>query len=475
MSIDEVRTNFASDKKFLLDRYSFATEQALARAGFLVSSDLTTLQAFVLYLTVVRCQDGSRVGWALTRSAIGIAQWLGLHRDGSSFGLQPFECEMRRRVWWQICVLDFRNSEMQGTEPSIMAGTFDTKFPLNINDSDICPQSTTAPEPRVGLTEMTLSLIAFELASTVMTLQRARLDKTTMTDITGSATSGKDTVIQEFCQHMQDTYVKYCTDSSPTARVASNMCELLIYKMESILHPPLSSESTKEQKDRIFVKSIRIVELRYNLNSEKTKQSHWYIRTVVHWHAVAYLLSELCVRDPDENVTWAWNVLDAVFQDWKEGQEYGVADVLSSPLRKLIARARRKRELDLETLRKRKEEATKVQVPEYQDINTSSDALLSAIDPTFGKTDVSQDSQNVPTIEYGGYQGQRFQQPQQYRPTSTTTPWLLEDSAVQDLGLDMKGLDMDMQWEGVDDLMQEFHSSVGEGIDAVAGGWGAVW
>ena len=168
-------------------------------------------------------------------------------------------------------------------------------------------------------------------------------------------------------------------------------------------------------------------------------------------------------------------MLDAVFQDWKEGQEYGVASVLSSPLRKLLARARRKRELDLETLRKRKEEAAKVQVPEYQDINTGSDALLPAIDPTFGRTDVSRDSQNVPTIEYGSYQGQRFQQPQQYRPTSTPTPWLLEDSAVQDLGLDMEGLDTDMQWEGVDDLMQELHSSVGEGIDAIAGGWDAAW
>jgi len=153
MSVDEIRINFASEKKFIQDRYCFAAEQALARASFLDSCDLITLQAFVLYLTIVRCQGEARVGWALSRPAVAVAQSLGMHRDGSHFGLAPFECEMRCRVWWQLCVLDFRNSEKQGTEPSIAAGTYDTKLPLNINDSDLLPNATVSPEPRIGLTE----------------------------------------------------------------------------------------------------------------------------------------------------------------------------------------------------------------------------------------------------------------------------------------------------------------------------------
>jgi hypothetical protein len=477
MSVDEVRKNFASDKKILFDRYCFATEQALARAGFLVSSDLITLQAFVLYLTVIRCQfesHDSRIGWTLTRSAIGIAQWLGLHRDGSRFGFQPFECEMRRRVWWHICYLDFRNAEMQGTEPSIIYGTFDTKFPLNINDSDISPQSAAVPESRVGLTEMTLSLIAMELASTSMILQRERLDKTPMTSLTGSATSRKDAIIQEFCQHLQDTYVKYCTDSSPTAWQASNMCQLFIDKMESVLRPPLSSERsqrTKKLSDQIFIKSIRIVELRCNLREEKTKQWHWYTRTGLPWHAVVYLLSELCFRGTDENVNWAWKVLDAMFQEWKKVEEWAPG-VLWQPMRKLIAKARRKRELDLEAVRKREGEAAKARVAEYQDMNTGYDALLPTIDATFRTTD---DSQNITVIEHAGYQEQWLHQPQQYGSTSTPIPWQLEDSVLQNLSLDMKGLDTDMEWEGPDDLMQEFYSLVGEDTDVVSGGWGPVW
>jgi hypothetical protein len=265
MSVYEVLVNFMSDRKHLLDRHRFGTEQALARAGFLDTADLVTLQAFVLYLTIIWVDGNSHFGWALSRSAIAVAQSLGLHRDRSNFRLPPFECEMRRRLWWQLCILDFRHAEKQGTEPSIAAGTFDTKLPLNINDSDLLPNTTTAPEPRVGLTEMTMTLLASEVTSAIFTLHRAMNNNSPLPSLTGSkASGGKEAIIQEFSQHLQDTYVKHCTDSSPTAWVASNMCQLIIYKMESILLRPLNQavsnpEIAKEASDEVFVKSIKIL------------------------------------------------------------------------------------------------------------------------------------------------------------------------------------------------------------------------
>jgi Fungal specific transcription factor domain len=486
MSADEVRVNFASEKKFIEDRYCFGVEQALARAGFLETCDLITLQAFVLYLTIVRCQGEARVGWALSRSAIAVAQSLGMHRDGSHFGLAPFECEMRRRLWWQLCVLDFRNSEKQGTEPSIAAGTYDTKLPLNINDSDLLPDATATPEPRIGLTEMTLTLIACELTSAVFTLQRARNNNAPLSSIIGSTTRGKDAIIQEFCQHLQDRYVKYCTDSNPMSWIVSNMCQLIIYKMESILLLPLMQavskpEIAKEASDQIFVKSIKIVELRRNLEVEKTKQWHWYIRTIVQWHAVAYLLSELCVREPDDNVTWAWNVLDTVFQDWKNFREQGAPGVLWLPMRKLIARARHKREADLNAAREA--EAAQLQKSTHQNLNPDPNPMFSSTDLSNG-INISESSQDLQHPGYrgavGGYQGLWLQQPLQphYPAASTPTPWLLEDSAMQELGLDMNGLDANMQWEGLDDVMQQFHPTLVEAPDTAtssSGGWDPLW
>jgi hypothetical protein len=481
MTADEVQMNFASDKKFIQDRYCFGLEQALARAGFLDSTDLTTLQAFVLYLTIIRCQNESRVGWALSRSATAVAQSLGLHRDGTHFGLPPFECEMRRRLWWQLCVLDFRNSEKQGTEPSIAAGTYDTNLPLNINDSDLIPSATTPPEPRIGLTEMSMTLIACELASAVFTLQRARNNNAPLPSIIGSTATGKDTIIQEFCQHLQDRYVRHCTHDSPMSWVVKNMCQLLRYKMECILlfpfHKAVSKPSSaKEASDQVFIKSIKIVELRRNLEVEKTKQWHWYIRTIVQWHAVAYLLSELCVRDSDENATWAWNVLDSVFQDWTNFREQGAPGVLWLPMKKLIARARHKREMDLSAARGTEVAKQATEQSIKQDLNSQAEGGST----NFG-ADILGNAQNVPYMGMGGYQrgySEQWLQPQQYPVAATPTPWLLEDSAMQDLGLDMNGFDPTMQWEGVDDLMQEFHSSIGPGpatMTTSTGGWDPLW
>lgn len=84
------------EKDVLLKRYRFGTEQALARADFLNTNEIVTVQAFVLFLVCVRRYDGTRFVWSLTALAVRIAQSLGLHRDGTKFNLSPFDTEMVR-------------------------------------------------------------------------------------------------------------------------------------------------------------------------------------------------------------------------------------------------------------------------------------------------------------------------------------------------------------------------------------------
>ncbi|KAF2787266.1 hypothetical protein K505DRAFT_223062, partial [Melanomma pulvis-pyrius CBS 109.77] len=57
--------------------------------------------------------------WLQLGVAIRMAQGLGVHRDGSNFGLRPIEIEVRRRIWAQICVLDVRFAEKLCREPTI--------------------------------------------------------------------------------------------------------------------------------------------------------------------------------------------------------------------------------------------------------------------------------------------------------------------------------------------------------------------
>jgi len=61
-------------------------------------------------------------------------------------------------------MLDVRSSEDQGTDFTIARGSFDTKFPLNINDADIEPETAQMPTAREGVTDMTFALVSCEIS-----------------------------------------------------------------------------------------------------------------------------------------------------------------------------------------------------------------------------------------------------------------------------------------------------------------------
>ena len=159
LTAEECKNLLQQDREIALKRYRFGVEQALAKTDFLGTQELVVLQAFTLFLICVRRYDDTRFVWSLTGVAIRSATSLGIHRDGSQFGLNPFETELRRRLWWQICTLDSRASEDQGTEPSIVDAAFDSKIPRNINDTDIWPGMKEPPEDRVGFTDMSFVLV----------------------------------------------------------------------------------------------------------------------------------------------------------------------------------------------------------------------------------------------------------------------------------------------------------------------------
>src|SRR5271154_815004 len=100
----------------------------------------------------MRPRSDSGTLWALTGTLLRIAQRGGLHRDGISLGVEPWSAEMRNRLWWQIVLLDGRTTELSGFGRSISAPLYDTKMPLNINDSDLDPSITSLPQERAGAT-----------------------------------------------------------------------------------------------------------------------------------------------------------------------------------------------------------------------------------------------------------------------------------------------------------------------------------
>lgn len=166
LNAEDCLSKLGEERSVLLARYRFAVEQALARTNFLTSEEMIVLQAFVIFLICLRRNCDARVIWTLTGLVVRIAQTIGIHRDGSHFGLPAFEVEMRRRLWWQVGILDTRASEDHGCDPTIIEQSFDTQMPLNINDVDIWPGISELPPEKVGCTDMSFCLIRFEVANT---------------------------------------------------------------------------------------------------------------------------------------------------------------------------------------------------------------------------------------------------------------------------------------------------------------------
>lgn len=137
----------------LMSRYQSAVIQALVNASWLKTTAMSILQAYTLFLIALRTQIDSHTFWILTGIAIRLAQRMGLHRDGESLGLPPFEVQMRRRLFWQLLPLDGYAGRTSGTGISISPNSWDTKQPLNINDDQIFPGMAQPPCEQRGASE----------------------------------------------------------------------------------------------------------------------------------------------------------------------------------------------------------------------------------------------------------------------------------------------------------------------------------
>ncbi|KAK1486734.1 C6 zinc finger protein [Colletotrichum cuscutae] len=139
-----------------------ALKKAMSKVDFLRKYNMTTLQCLVLYLVSLQGQFDRHAAWVLTGMLVRIAQRMGLHRDGELIGLQPFETEMRRRIWWQIIMLETKYAVLAGFGDTLLPPNWDTKLPSNVNDADLLPGSTEPVKSRDGATEMAFCLMLYE-------------------------------------------------------------------------------------------------------------------------------------------------------------------------------------------------------------------------------------------------------------------------------------------------------------------------
>lgn len=350
LSPQDCLRKLGEEKSVLLSRYRFAVEQALARANFLTTEQAIVLQAFVIFLICLRRNSDARVIWTLTGLVVRIAQTIGIHRDGSHFGLPPFEVEMRRRLWWQVCILDTRASEDHGCDPTIIEQAFDTKMPLNVNDIDIGPEMKDFPPERQGCTDISFCLIRFEVANTFRRINYVPPGPhRACSDFYASVTlQDKEKWIAECHQRLEERYLKHCDMSVPLFWVTATVARLMMSKMWLMVYHPFQRQDggaslPNETKDKLFITSLENIEYAILLETEaRTMKWGWLFRTYMQWHALAFMLSELCHRPSGDLVERAWVAVEKT-RDGRWGAPLMTdsrAGHLWRPLKKLYRKAR---------------------------------------------------------------------------------------------------------------------------------------
>ena len=362
----QVMTNFGASKTDLNLKYRLGLEYALAKADFLNAPDIVLVQAFVIFLCLVRRHDSPRFVWMMTGLVIRMAQYLGLQRDGSHFKhLTPFEIEMRRRVWWAVYALDLRASEDQGTDLTIASGSFDTKIPLNIDEADIDPESKQMPTERDGVTDMSIARINIGLCNIMREMMAIGVND----GVAGLEDQSR--LLNDIYERYEQGYFQYTTESGNIAYwVGVTVARLVMAKMTLIVFLPVLFSSPSEHfsdeiRIKLLVAAIEVAEYNHALNAEQAcRQWRWIYQTYTHWHAIVYLLIETSRRPWSPIVERAWVALHS---SWLIPAQTPVDknSRMWFPLRKLTAKARKHRDAELNRLRADPQAASRLDT-EYQ-------------------------------------------------------------------------------------------------------------
>lgn len=163
-SLDEKETLdcFDMPRNQLLDRFRLGTERALANAGLLVTKEIETIQAFVIYLSILPHIGCLELLSPFMGLLLRIATSLQLHKDPENFEtptLTPFEVEIRRRLWWQIVFIDSISRTGHTVGLSASDTMFDTKAPSHISSNG----KNNSPKSFDGQSESMVCIIRCEI------------------------------------------------------------------------------------------------------------------------------------------------------------------------------------------------------------------------------------------------------------------------------------------------------------------------
>lgn len=347
---DECVAELGDDRDVLLLRYRAATQRALCAARFMATQELPVLQALILLLSCVRGGREAEELWTLMGLAIRVAQHMGLHHDAGN-SISPFAAEMRRRAWWQLCVLDLQIAEARCAESSLMDLAFDTRMPLNVRDDDLAPDMPALPPPRKGCTEMTATLMSGETFDMLRHMSHTRPSQAPV------VYQQRCSRLAAFAAKVEEAYLTKGARHDSLLRCNRALFRFLHCRCLLLLHRPFRPQGRgpglpQDTRDRLFEACLEALESWYALAADAIDAGrNASIRTDTLLQILVLVLLQLCDGREDALAERAWHVVMAAQLPSRDGSLQPRMRRLVDPVQSLLDRAKQLRETQLQRRR----------------------------------------------------------------------------------------------------------------------------
>lgn len=309
-----------------LHAFIAATRSALSRAKFMTTTSLVVLQALFLHVYSIRNNCEARLVFTLNGVILRIAEGIGIHRDGASLGLQPFETEIRRRIWWQIKMHDWKTTELTGLTKfgAVDAHPDAPKQPANVNDDEIYPNMTQLPTPAEKATDMMFCMIRIDIcdhvANRALKLMQAGKDISSWDEAwSEQAEIDKDLAMKQLQDHMESRFIRFCDPAEPlhlmTMIIARSALDM--YRFNSN-HPRWwKQQEVPEAKQKVvWEASLRLID-KFNMaqSSPQLECFAWHCGFYMHWQPLIHILDTLRSMPLLPDAEKAWKLVETLYNN----------------------------------------------------------------------------------------------------------------------------------------------------------------
>lgn len=289
--------------------------------------------------------------WTLVSLAVRIAQGMGLnleHRD-SSYSL--FHREMRRRLWWQICILDIHAADDRALNPIICRDSFNTPLPLGVNDVELSPDSDESVHEQECYTDMTFCIMCYEIFDATRQLNYVPVRELTVAHASSRENwKDRNRTVVDLQERMEQKYMRHLNLSVPFHWVARLVGDLIMANMWLWIYRPLQSRPNNTIRPNspdpgILSLAVEVLEKAHRLQTDPAASNiRWVSQTYVQWHALAVVAAELCVKTEGPIVERGWAIIEPALTQVGQHIADSSKGMLWLPIKKLIKKAQKVRE-----------------------------------------------------------------------------------------------------------------------------------